>query len=878
MLFVALSMLLPFAAADDKPDQAIVYRGAKIYTAAGPVIDDGTIVFEKGKIVAIGERSKVEIPANATVHDAAGKTIIPGLVDTHSHIGIYPRPAVPAHSDGNEMTGPVQSAVRALDSIFPDDPGIRMAVAGGVTAANIMPGSGNVIGGQTIYVKLRGRTIEAMRIPNTKVLGGLKMANGENPKGYGRRAQPQAPMTRMKVASLQREQFLKAREYQQKWDSYRKTKAAGKDATPPEKDLALEPLVEVLERKRTVHFHTHRADDLMTAIRIAEEFNFEIVLQHGTEGYRIADELVKRKIPVSLTLVDSPGGKLEVAALIEENAAILQKAGVKVAINTDDFITESRFFLRTGSIAVRGGMSEDAALRALTINPAQMLHLEDRVGSLEVGKDADFAVLSGPPFSIYTQVLETYIEGARVFDRAQKKDWAYQAGGFALDDLGRLPNTPPLISPPPAALTPEGSAANSSASAKRTLIYAGRIYPIAHEPIADGVILIEDGKIRFVGPRSEAPGAGDASIVRAATATPGLIDAHAVVPLSGALNVPADQDQDEHTDPNQADLRVLDAFNPNEPLLEFLRNHGVTVIHATPGRMNVIAGQSGIFRTAGHTAEGMTIRFPAAMLINLGETPKEAYQGKPPGTRMGVASLLRVALTQAQEDLRKRASAKDPEKKPAVNLKHLALQQVLERKIPCVFSAHRADDLGTALRVADEFHVQAILDLATEGYLMADTIAAAKVPVVVHPTMQRIGSSMETVNSFLGNAEVLADHKIPVAVATAFEGYVPKTRVLRNEAAVAAVNGLGVDRALHSVTLGAARILGIADRYGSLEAGKIADVVLYDGDPLENTTHVTYTFIDGRIVYDRAAYLKLPFERRALPLVSGGAACCMGVW
>src|SRR5438067_7702998 len=258
----------------------------------------------------------------------------------------------------------------------------------------------------------------------------------------------------MRVADLQREQFVKARDYQQKWAAYRKATTDGKDVPRPDTDLALEPLVEVLERKRTVHFHTHRADDLMTALRIAEEFGFEIVLHHATEGYRVADELARRKVPVSLTLVDSPGGKLEAAGLLEENAAVLDKAGVKVAINTDDFITESRFFLRTGAIAVRGGMSEEAALRALTLHPAQMLHLDHRLGSLEPGKDADFVVLSGPPFSVYTQVLETYIDGVRVYDRAQKTDWVYQAGGFAVRETDALPKPPALMKPPPRAKSP----------------------------------------------------------------------------------------------------------------------------------------------------------------------------------------------------------------------------------------------------------------------------------------------------------------------------------------------------------------------------------------------------------------------------------------
>jgi len=836
------------------------------------------MVVQHGKIVGLGREQETTIPENATVHDLAGKVIIPGLVDTHSHIGIYSRPAVPANSDGNEMTAPAQPGLRALDAIYPADPGIRMAVAGGITTANIMPGSGNVIGGQTVYVKLRGGTIEAMRIPPTKILGGLKMANGENPKNYGRRQL--APATRMKVAALQREQFIKARDYQKKWATHRKTQASGKESTPPDTDLALEPLVEVLEGKRTVHFHTHRADDLMTALRIAEEFGFEIVLHHATEGYRVAEELARRKTSVSLTLIDSPGGKLEAAGLLEENAAVLDKAGVRVAINTDDFITESRFFLRTGAIAVRGGMSEDAALQALTLRGAQMLHLDDRLGSLDKGKDADLVILSGPPFSIYTQVLETYIDGLKVFDRSQKKDWAYQAGGFALPDLDRLPTPPPAMKPPVPAKAPETRPGAESAkeSPRRFAVLAGRVHTIAQGTITDGAVLVEEGKIRFVGPRAKLDLPPDTPVVTAMEITPGLIDAHAVVPSTGLLNIPADQEQDEHSDPNQADLRVLDGFNPNEPLLQFLREQGVTVVHLLPGRTNVIAGQSGVFRTYGRTAEQMKLKFPAGLLVNLGEVPKQTYTGRLPSTRMGTAALVRNALAEAQTYARKRTTTKDEEKRPLTNLKLDALEHALNGQHPVIFSAHRADDLATGLRLAQEFKLHAILDLATEAYLIPDVISTAKVPVIVHPTMQRVGSSMETINSHLCNAAVLADRKIPVMIGTAFEGYVPKTRVLRHEAAIAMVNGLGAERALRAITLDPARTLGIDDQFGSLEVGKTADLILYDGDPFENSTHVTHTIIAGRVVFDRAGYLKLPFERRALPLVAGGGGCCMGIW
>jgi len=704
ILALPLPLVLTLSTSGDAPaDRPIAYRGARILTAAGAPIDKGVLVVQQGKIVAVG--AEVPIPEGAEVIDLTGKTIVPGLVDTHSHIGIWPRPHVPAHNDGNEGSGPVQSALRALDAIQPDDPGIRMATAGGVTTANIMPGSANVIGGQTVYVKLRGRTIEAMRVRSSSVLGGLKMANGENPKRWNFEGRKMAPATRMKIAALQREQFTKARDYLRQWQRYRKAKAEGKEATTPETDLALEPLVEVLQRKRTVHFHSHRADDLMTAIRLAKEFNFELVLQHCTEGYRIIDELVREKIPVSLTLVDSPGGKLEVAGLLEENAAILDKAGIKVAINTDDSITESRFLLRTGAIAVRGGMSEDAALRALTLHGAQMLHLDDRLGSLEKGKDADFVVLSGSPFSVYTQVLQTFIDGKCVFDRGKRQDWSYQAGGFALREREQLPKTPPPVKP--AALL--GTAIRRvdqkpwRDNVARFAILAGRIDTVSHGMIHNGTILVEDGKIKAIGSTFDVKIPDGWPVLTATVVTPGLIDAHTVVGLSGAVNIRADQDQDELSDPNQADLRVLDSFNPREPLLEFLCREGVTVVHAVPGRANVIAGQTGIFRTSGRTAESMALRFPAGLLVNLGETPKESYPNRQPTTRMGTAALLRTAFAQARNHAAKVAVAKSEDKRPPHNPKLEALASALDGKMPVIFAAHRADDLATALRLAAWF-------------------------------------------------------------------------------------------------------------------------------------------------------------------------------
>lgn len=877
MQLTLFSILLCHVTWSNQPDRTrptVAYRGARVLTAAGAVFEPGSLIVRDGKIIDVGPAATVPVPDGAVIRELGGKVIIPGLVDTHSHIGVYSRPAAPANSDGNEMTGPVQSAIRALDAVNPDDPGIRMAVAGGITCANIMPGSGNVIGGQTIYVKLRGRTIDEMRVVPKDVLGGLKMANGENPKrSYGGKGQ--APATRMKLAALQRAEFVRARDYQRKWDAHRQKLAEKKDDVPPAVDLGLEPLVEVLQRKRTVHFHSHRADDILTAVRLAEEFGFELVIQHGTEGYKVAEELARRKVPVSMTVVDSPGGKAEVVDFLEECGARMAAAGVKVLVNTDDFITESRFFLRTAAIAVRGGMTEELALKAVTLHPAQVLHLDHRLGSLEKGKDADLVILSGPPFSVYTRVLETYIDGRKEFDLADASSRRYQTGGFAVSD-SRLPDAKRSLDPvkaPSAPAVPRDRLAPNSSS-KTCAILVGRIHTVSKGSIDNGAILIEGGKIIFVGPRNQLNLRPDLPVLTAAAVTPGLIDAHATVPLSGEYNIAADQDADEKTDPNQADLRVLDAFNPREPLLRFLLAQGITVAHVCPGRANVIAGQTGVFRTHGHTAESMVVRFPQALLINLGLAPKEAYPGKRPGTRMGTAALVRTALTEAADYQRKAASAKADKDRPERNLRHEAIGLALDRKLPAFLCAQRADDIVTAMRIASEFKLRGMLGLGGEAYLVAPEIAGAGLPVIVHPTMQRIGD-LETINSFLGNAAALVDQRIRVAIGGGLENYVPKTRVVRHEAAIAMVHGLGFESALRSITLDAARILDIDDRFGSIEAGKVADLVLYDGDPFEHATHVSHVLIDGRVAYERAEEQKISFARRAM-FAAPEVPCCLG--
>lgn len=402
------------AVAQDRP---LVFRGARLIPITAPPIENGVLVVQGGKIVAVGEEGRVRIPGDAVVHDVAGKVIMPGLVDTHSHIG---------GGDGGDRSAPIHGDVRILDAIDARNDRIQQAQAGGITTVNVMPGSGHLMSGQTAYLKLRdGRTIYDLLICDdvlTEICGGMKMANGTNPRG-----QSPFPGTRAKAAALVRAKFIQAQEYREKI-----RQANGDPSKLPPRNLELEALVEVLDGKRVVHFHTHRHDDILTALRLQKEFGFRIVLQHVSEAWKVADEIAAAGAPASIILLDSPGGKLETIDIRSTNGAALEKAGVLVGFHTDDGITDSRLFLRSAGLAVREGMSRDAALYALTMAGARMLDLEDRIGSLDVGKDADFIVLSGDPLSVYTRVEQTWVEGEKVFDLNDPRDRAYAVGGFGV--------------------------------------------------------------------------------------------------------------------------------------------------------------------------------------------------------------------------------------------------------------------------------------------------------------------------------------------------------------------------------------------------------------------------------------------------------------
>jgi len=433
IVFVCCIALSP-ASLWAQTERARAFVGAQIIPISGAPIQDGVLIVSGGKITAIGSRSSVNVPAGAEVIDVKGRVIMPGLVDTHSHVG---------GGSGADGSGPIQPETRILDSINVRDNSIMRARAGGITTVNVMPGSGHLSSGQTLYLKLRsGKIVDDLLIKDAQgnIAGGLKMANGTNSIRSG--STGPFPGTRAKSASLVREQFVKAQEYRNKI-----TRAKGDATKLPARDLALEILVEAMDGKRMVHFHTHRHDDILTALRLSKEFGFRIVLQHVSEGWKVADEIAAAEAPASIIVIDAPGGKLETVDLLADNGALLERAGALVGFHTDDYITDSRWFLRSAGLAVRAGMTRDKALYGMTMAGARMLDLQDRVGTLERGKDADFIILSGDPLSVQSKVLETWVEGMKVFDRNRPEDRLYAVGGygagrdesfdFSCFDLGR---------------------------------------------------------------------------------------------------------------------------------------------------------------------------------------------------------------------------------------------------------------------------------------------------------------------------------------------------------------------------------------------------------------------------------------------------------
>ena len=382
-------------------------------------------------------------------------------------------------------------------------------------------------------------------------------------------------------------------------------------------------------------------------------------------------------------------------------------------------------------------------------------------------------------------------------------------------------------------------------------VRADRVHTVSGAVIEDGVVLVRGGKIAAVGKAADVQVPAGLRVVRAKVATPGLVDAHSVVGLAGHLNQSQDQDQHDPAAPIQPELRAIDAYNARERLIEWVRGFGVTTIHTGHAPSALISGQTLVAKTRGDTVDEAVIVPRAMVAATLGADSRSEGAGKSPGTAGKQVALLREAFLGAVEHRKKLQDAgSDAAKRPDRDLRKEALVDVLEKRVPLLVTAQRHQDIVSALRLAKEFGFKLVLDGASEAYVVLDEIAAAGVPVIAHAPMARFVAELE--NASRSTPVKLLDAKVPFAFQSGYESYVPKTRVVLYEAAIAAANGLGADGALRAITLDAARILGVDQRLGSLEVGKDGDLALYDGDPFEYTTHCVATVIEGVVVFEGA--------------------------
>ncbi|MEU1390339.1 MULTISPECIES: amidohydrolase [unclassified Nonomuraea] len=369
----------------------------------GDPIEGGTVLVGDGKIVAVGR--DVAIPDSATVVDAGGGWVLPGFVEAHGHLGVYEEAEGWAGNDTNEMTDPNGARLRALDAINPADQGFADALSGGVTTAVIKPGSGNPIGGQTVAIKCWGRSVDEMLVREPV---SVKSALGENPKRvYG--DQKKLPSTRQGVAAVIRDALMKAQDYKAK------KAAAEREDKPFDRDGTLEILVRVLDGELPWCQHTHRADDIATALRLADEFGYRLIVNHGTEGHLLADTLAERNVPVIIGPLFTSRSKVELRQRALRNPGILARAGVELAITTDHPVVPIHFLVHQATLAVKEGLDRDTALRSITVNPARIMGLDDRVGSLRPGLDGDVVIWSGDPLDVMSRALRVFIAGREVY-------------------------------------------------------------------------------------------------------------------------------------------------------------------------------------------------------------------------------------------------------------------------------------------------------------------------------------------------------------------------------------------------------------------------------------------------------------------------------
>jgi len=829
---------------------AAVVRGATVHTAVRPSFV-GSVVVRDGRIVAVIEgEAPVAVPEGALEIDARGMHLAPGVVDTHSHTAI--------ERGVNEGTLSITAEVTMQDVIDPDDIAIYRALAGGVTTIRLLHGSANAIGGRDAVLKLRWHEgAEALRFPGAEQ--GIKFALGENPKqSNGGRRTERFPATRMGVESIYYRAFERAREYRAEWDAYRAARTAGKDPAPPRRDLRLEVLAGILSREVIVHSHCYRADEILMLIRASQHFGFRIgTLQHVLEGYKVAWEMAQAGIPGS-AFADWWSYKVEAYDAIPQAPALMHEAGVLASINSDSDEMMRRLYEEAAKSVRYAGMDRVAALQLVTLNGAKQLGIDGRVGSIEVGKDADLVLLNGDPLSSLSRVEWTMVDGEVEF---QRRD------AFELDG-----DPPPVLQ----LSEPERTA---DAPGPLTAIVGGTVHTVTGPTLERGIVLLRGDRILAVGEDLAVPESARVLDVSGQHVWPGMITLGSAVGMLEIGSVRATDDTSE-IGGNQPDLRVTSSVHADSAHVGVTRHNGITRAQVSPQGGGPIRGQSAVFALAGDTWEEMLTRDRDALHIAFPVTSndppgspectqhdelcghaEEGYHCDTSGAQRSSAlpsgpsrkkpreeneetKELRKLFEEAREYGRLReAAAGGRGLPPTFDPRLEALVPYARGEGRVALWADNAQTILLALKFARALELDAVIYGAREGWKVADELAAAGYPVVVGPVWALPTTLYDPFDAPFANAAVLARAGVPIAIMTRDS---ENERNLPFHAAKAASYGLPLEEAVRAVTYYPARILGLDDELGSLQAGKRADVVVTRGHLLEIDQPLTHLFIDGR--------------------------------
>jgi imidazolonepropionase-like amidohydrolase len=850
----------------------VAIRGGTVLTVTKGTIQNGTVVLRDGKIAAIGGAG-TDIPSGADIVEAKGRFVSPGIIDAHSHI---------AAESINEGGTTVSSMTGIEDVLDPTDVAIYRDLAGGLTVANVLHGSANPIGGKNQVIKLRwGKDARGLVFEGAPP--GIKFALGENPKDMpsGQTGPRRYPLTRPGVEFVIRDAFSRAKAYQREWQDYERRRKAGEEVALPRRDLQLEPLVEILEGKRLVHSHTYRADETLMLMRLAEEMGFKIAtFQHILEGYKVADEMAKHGVGGS-TFSDWWAYKVEAEDAIPYNAAIMHKRGVLVSINSDSAEHARRLNTEAAKSMHWGGLTEDEVFAFVTINPAKQLKIDNRVGSLEVGKDADVVIWNKHPLSTYAIVDRVYIDGQQYYDRLAEER--------RLTDAGKEKNTltsaegrPQITTPgPQKAQTPQTpdsprpqkaqidssaevpglGGVQSPSTGPATAITNARIFPISSAPIERGTIIIRGNRIEAVGANIAVPAGAQVIDAKGGEVYPGFIDARTTI----GLNEPGPrgfEDTNELLEIN-ASVKAQVAYQSDSDAIPVARVNGVTTAAVFPTG-GLIGGQVAVMNLDGWTWEEATLQPVAGVTFQFPPLVRGGFGGGGGGgndanRKYEDLKKERDARVQRVEELisRARAYAKIPAANRDTDWNLAAMAPIAERRQPLFVAASSEADIREAVAFADRANVRIVITGGLEAPLAAPLLKEKNIPVILGSVLTMPAREDAHHAATYKAAGELAQAGITFAFGV---GGSSNNRLIPYEAAISVAWGLDRNRALRAITLDAATILGVADRVGSLEAGKIANLFIANGDPMEMKTQFTHIFINGRSVGLKSKHTEL-YER-----------------